>query len=132
MAGGVRIDPDGVAGFADQVHKAGGGYEAGALKARDALDHQMPFGASNASVTLLAAKERYVEALNVAMDNLKAYADMTSVLVHAAQRVATEFSGADARSAANIARVNEILSGAAAHVAGINIAAQHVDMSRHS
>jgi hypothetical protein len=133
---GIRVDPDGLKGFADGVRSdTTNGFEQGAVAARDTLDQRMPFGTANASVVVLAAKQRYTEALNVAMDNLKAYADMARILAEAAETVAAEFSGSDARSVQSVDRVHRVLSEAAAEVAAVDrardLAAQHVDVGAH-
>lgn len=113
MPDGVQIDTDEVNGFANQVRgEAAGGLTAAMHRGRDLHRHGVVFGANFAGGSVLAAKTRYAEALSGIEANLRAYVEAARVFADAAERIATEFAGADAASADAQRKVEQLLNGA--------------------
>lgn len=72
------------------------------------------FGVGHESLDVQAARSRYTACLQVAVNQLAAYANATQILIDAARTVAANYRGADAMTAANMAEVEAALHAAAA------------------
>jgi hypothetical protein len=72
------------------------------------------FGMGHESADVQDARERYTTCLQVAVNQLAAYANTTQILIDAARTVAARYRGTDALTAANMAEVQATLAAAAA------------------
>lgn len=67
------------------------------------------FGQNNASGSVLAAKQRYDQALTAHIRNLNNYVEAGNIMAAAAELVAKEFDAVDVRSADAAKKVGQIL-----------------------
>jgi len=110
VADGIRVETDGLTKFSGQVqddttHTLESGYSAAGVD----LASGVQFGANNASGSVHAAKERYVESLRLSTQNVEAYLRAARLLAAAAANVATVMDGTDSRSADRANTVRDAL-----------------------
>jgi hypothetical protein len=88
------------------------------------------FGLGHASPDVLAARTRYTECLQGAVEQLAGYANAVAILVDAARTVAARYRDTDALAASNALEVGQALS-AATHAARDVLAGAGVDPPGH-
>jgi hypothetical protein len=110
VADGIRVETDGLNKFSGQVQDdttqtLESGYSAASVD----LSGGVQFGVNNASGSVYAAKQRYVDSLQVSTANIEGYMRAARLLAAAAANVASEMDKTDGQSAERVNSVREAM-----------------------
>lgn len=113
----INVETGGLDDFAKKVRsEAGDVLQPAVTRASLSMQGGVAFGATNASGSVYAAKERYRQSLDVSMANLAQFVRAATIMADAAAKVAADFDAVDARSATAVKHVDALLSAATAEV----------------
>jgi hypothetical protein len=106
----INVDIDGLHTFAGAIEdEVEGNFQPHASRLFNMYADGVPFGASNPSGELHAAKLKYHDCLTGVTETMTAYINASKILVTAIQAAAVRYSDADALAHANAQDVERIL-----------------------
>jgi hypothetical protein len=121
----IKVETGELNNFANHVrHQAGDVLQPAVNRASLSMASGVPFGATNASGAVHAAKQRYAQSLSVSMANLEQFVQAAKIMADAAEKVAADFDAVDSRSADAVSRVNSLLASAAKEAEAARIASE--------
>jgi hypothetical protein len=110
----IRVRPGGLTAFAEDVQRGTAhAFQPDVERAQGAMGDAVPFGAANAGLDVLAAKQSYAAALDASMENMRRFAQAAGILSGVAQQAAAAFRSADSAAAVDLDQVTGMLTGAA-------------------
>jgi hypothetical protein len=113
MSNGVDIDTGQVHDFGRGMRtQADSGFASAASRAAELHSHGVVFGAQLPGATILAAKTRYAQALEITDANLRAYKEAAVIFADVAEQIARDFGAVDLSSAAAQQTVDGLLRNA--------------------
>ncbi|AGZ46001.1 hypothetical protein [Actinoplanes friuliensis] len=131
MGDQINVETGGLNKFATDVRADTDNVTEPAVgRAKMPLD-SVPFGESNVSGGVHAAKQRYAQSLSASTSNLTNYLSAARLLAAAAEKVAADFDAVDAKSAEGTKLVEHALWTAAQEARAARIAADRADNPRH-
>jgi hypothetical protein len=124
LIGSIDVDVSGLDKFAGSIEgELRANFEPQAIGLMRTYQTGSYFGMGHESSDVQAARERYTVCLQVAVNQLAAYANATQILIEAARTVAARYRGTDAMTAANMADVQSALNQAVLAAAAAKTAA---------
>jgi hypothetical protein len=109
----VEVDISGLDSFAGSVEgELHANFQPQATDLMRVYELGSHFGIGHASPDVQAARVRYTECLQAAVNQLAGYANATQILVEAARAVAARYRDTDALAAANVLEVRRTLDAA--------------------
>ncbi|AGZ39516.1 hypothetical protein AFR_06135 [Actinoplanes friuliensis DSM 7358] len=109
--GSINVETGGLSKFAGDV-----GFYAQEIdpqdidRSRQAFSAGVTFGTNNASVEVLALKEKYAETLTNSLTNLTRFVEAAKILAEAAEQAARDYRAVDDSSERSIHNINYMLT----------------------